>query len=590
MGPPGKSIPVRASVLTSAGSSSKGAPSAISKSIASTSASVARPLPTPASTVGPSTTRSVSSKRKMEEPTPGPSKIRRVGGARSVSTSNAVASSSKTDVRISAPKPLFTFVPMEPKTSAVTSSGSASTSKKRPSDEGLPGPSSAKMQRLSGWPTVGERKAAKPAKLTQSVAPLKVPDPSSRNTAPTKENEKKKAHTSQRSVGNASSVSATASAAIAPTPVKGTPKPRPVVKPGSLVQPQPQAKPRTESKKHVRPAPAAGVAASSASSGFSTSTRGSSSSSSARTSATPASDRAGPSAPGPSKRAVTNCRDCGGWIDPHGKNGMCTMCCVESLPAAPAPAPAPAPAVPPQRCATCGHKWTGKGAECTKCQLKALAHSTETPQKRVSKKMRQREFGRWFARWTAAHRAATDAAEGGDEDKTDWWRVETTRNQGGVCYPTPEAFFAALEDALVRYRESAKDNLGEKEGKGGVLTFYGGYSIVAQPKISAMARLDKLVGRMEEIGFRLDSALQGYMKFRYRSAGGTMDEVYKYPCTCGGAPPPVAENEMRHAHRIPDEKYAGEVCGGTIMLMVGEDNARLAYGIQGQRIAVDIVH
>ena len=89
---------------------------------------------------------------------------------------------------------------------------------------------------------------------------------------------------------------------------------------------------------------------------------------------------------------------------------------------------------------------------------------------------------------------------------------------------------------------------------------------------------------------RLDSALQGYVKFQYKSAQGMMDEVYKYPCTCGGTPPPVAENEMRHAHRIPDEKYAGEVCGGTIMLMVGEDNALLAYGIQGQRIAVDIVH
>ncbi len=88
---------------------------------------------------------------------------------------------------------------------------------------------------------------------------------------------------------------------------------------------------------------------------------------------------------------------------------------------------------------------------------------------------------------------------------------------------------------------------------------------------------------------RLDSALQGYLKFKYKSASGTIDEVYKYPCACGGTRPPVAANEMRHAHRIPDEKFAGK-CGGTIMLMVGEDNARLAYGIRGQSIAVDIVH
>ena len=89
-------------------------------------------------------------------------------------------------------------------------------------------------------------------------------------------------------------------------------------------------------------------------------------------------------------------------------------------------------------------------------------------------------------------------------------------------------------------------------------------------------------------GGRLDSALQGYVKFQYNSPGGLMDEVYKYPCTCGGTSSPATENEMRH--RIPDEKYAGEVCGGTIMLMVGEDNALLAHGIHGQRIAVDIVH
>ena len=92
---------------------------------------------------------------------------------------------------------------------------------------------------------------------------------------------------------------------------------------------------------------------------------------------------------------------------------------------------------------------------------------------------------------------------------------------------------------------------------------------------------------------RLDDTLRGYGKFQYKLKGAveTMDHVCKYPCTCGGTPPPrVAEGEMRYAHRIPDERYAGEVCGGTIMVMVGEDNALLAYGIPGQRIAVDIVH
>ena len=192
----------------------------------------------------------------------------------------------------------------------------------------------------------------------------------------------------------------------------------------------------------------------------------------------------------------------------------------------------------------------GKGDECIKCRLNAL--SSKNPagttrgapnapkangsaagadgkprKKRVSRQVRQREFEQWFARWTAAHRARRasrphlrpDAAEeeedekkrtDGEEDKTDWWRVETMRRQGGVCYTTPDAFFAALGDALAKHRESATKDKDKSKGKGkereeatgAVLTFFGGYSIVAQPRISAMARLDKVVTKMEEIGFR----------------------------------------------------------------------------------------
>ena len=140
----------------------------------------------------------------------------------------------------------------------------------------------------------------------------------------------------------------------------------------------------------------------------------------------------------------------------------------------------------------------------------------------MTKYMHQREFKRWFARWVTAHRArrtprsrffATEEdedEEGGEESeaKTDWWRVDMMRRQGGVCYQTPDAFFAALGDALARHRHSAtkeweKEKDGQRgEGTGGVLTFFGGYSIVALPNISAMARLDEVAARMEEIGFR----------------------------------------------------------------------------------------
>ena len=186
----------------------------------------------------------------------------------------------------------------------------------------------------------------------------------------------------------------------------------------------------------------------------------------------------------------------------------------------PAPAPNPAPKPKPKPKPNAG--------------ASASAVEAKPRKKRVSRQARQREFERWFARWTTAHRARRaphrrpDAAEeeeekekkrtDGDEDKTDWWRVESMRRQGGVSYATPDAFFAALGDALARHREMVVTDKGKgilkgkdkskgkgkggEEGAGGVLTFFGGYSIVAQPKISATARLDKLVGRMEEIGFR----------------------------------------------------------------------------------------
>ena len=229
-----------------------------------------------------------------------------------------------------------------------------------------------------------------------------------------------------------------------------------------------------------------------------------------------------------------SCGGCGGWISPY-SDGVCATCSVNTL------------AVSMLRCVTCKGWWMGKGDECIKCRLNAL--SSKNPagtrgapnapkangsapeadgkprKKRVSRQVRQREFEQWFARWTAAHRARRasrphlrpDAAEeeedekkrtDGEEDKTDWWRVETMRRQGGVCYTTPDAFFAALGDALARHRHSAtkeweKEKDGQRgEGTGGVLTFFGGYSIVALPNISAMARLDEVAARMEEIGFR----------------------------------------------------------------------------------------
>ena len=78
---------------------------------------------------------------------------------------------------------------------------------------------------------------------------------------------------------------------------------------------------------------------------------------------------------------------------------------------------------------------------------------------------------------------------------------------------------------------------------------------------------------------------------RHQNDKKTVDEMWKYPCPCGGTPlRKIVGAAQPFAHRVPDEQYAGERCGGTVMLIIGEDNARQAYGIRGQHIAVYIVH
>ena len=68
----------------------------------------------------------------------------------------------------------------------------------------------------------------------------------------------------------------------------------------------------------------------------------------------------------------------------------------------------------------------------------------------------------------------------------------------------------------------------------------------------------------------------------------TVDQVYKYPCVCGGTVVPKLQHP-RSKVRVPDPQYVGP-CGGTVMIVVGDDDALLAYGTKGQWIAVDIVH
>ena len=436
MSPPERRISARTRASASTGPSPKSASSVVSKPAPSTLVAVACPLPTPPPTAGASPPRRIStpSKRKAEGPTPGPSKVRRVNNTRSVSASKAVASSSKTISHISPPKPLFTYTPLETrsKTSAVVS-GSASTlaSEKRPADESVEAPSSSKIQRVSKWPTIAERKTGRSAKAPQDVVvPLKLSVHSKRSIATAKATGEK-------------------------------------ARPGDNAPPA--------------PAPAT-------------------TSSNASTTPTPTKENA------PKIRLV-----------------------IRIPPRTPVQAQTPTPAKPPPPGAA-AQPSTKASAGASAAQAKSLKNLATT------RPVLQGEFEQWFAKWTAARRARHSAAEeeadveaetevereresrdeDRDEDKTDWWRVVWTWRLGGVCYPTPEMFFSALELALLRHRMSAQktkakakakgawagEGAGAGAGAGGVLAFFGGYSIVAHPKVSALGRLDRVVAKMERIGFR----------------------------------------------------------------------------------------
>ena len=88
-----------------------------------------------------------------------------------------------------------------------------------------------------------------------------------------------------------------------------------------------------------------------------------------------------------------------------------------------------------------------------------------------------------------------------------------------------------------------------------------------------------------------DSDLSGFFEFEYDvngTRGIVSDDVYKFPCPCGGSRTPERKRPLEE-YRKPDVHFKGK-CGGTVMLLVGEDNAMDAYGIKGQSIALDIVH
>ena len=143
-----------------------------------------------------------------------------------------------------------------------------------------------------------------------------------------------------------------------------------------------------------------------------------------------------------------------------------------------------------------------KGAQGTAKKVSQPPALDPTPtqrKQRARKQVRREAFERWIAGLKTATQRVPEEGEEGAKDKTDWWRVETTRNQGGVCYPTSDAFLIALRDAFIQHK-GRMARIGR--GAAGVLQCYGSYSIVEQPEILEVARKERVQKRMEEIGFR----------------------------------------------------------------------------------------
>ncbi|KAI8978837.1 hypothetical protein BD414DRAFT_119740 [Trametes punicea] len=112
--------------------------------------------------------------------------------------------------------------------------------------------------------------------------------------------------------------------------------------------------------------------------------------------------------------------------------------------------------------------------------------------KRVSKQMRARAFRRWFNSVLDDYHA--QKTEGTTSSPREAECVRYLRSAGGTAYTTADEFFEALQACRAAHQQRLK------QGKKGVMEFFGGYSIVAQPRIGHGARAEKVKARLRELG------------------------------------------------------------------------------------------
>ncbi|KAH9851562.1 hypothetical protein C2E23DRAFT_229481 [Lenzites betulinus] len=203
----------------------------------------------------------------------------------------------------------------------------------------------------------------------------------------------------------------------------------------------------------------------------------------------------------------------------------------------------------------------------------------------VTKKMRAQAFRYWLDGVLDdyyRHKAAGNDADPLLVDRNDYQHARVMQRNGGTVYSTARAFQTALVaglEALVM-------------DKGAVLQFYGGYSIVAQPKIGHSERGVKVQALLRDSGLMFDESRAVHGRSMGDAGRLRREETsWRYPCMCGRK---VGAGSSKHSDAIRKMKaLSGNhgTCGGDIVLTIGDDFALLeAYGIKGQFISLRVQH
>ncbi|KAL7280191.1 hypothetical protein ACG7TL_006610 [Trametes sanguinea] len=205
-------------------------------------------------------------------------------------------------------------------------------------------------------------------------------------------------------------------------------------------------------------------------------------------------------------------------------------------------------------------------------------------QQHMMKHKRERDFRHWFNAFLEDYNAKKVAGSALPNDGPE--PVKSLQKARKTAYTTADEFFAAFTTHLCTHQQNLED------GKKTVMAkFYGGYSIVAQPRIGHQMWAEKVVERLHGIGLRItdsDPSVEHVNDAVLDSLKTTVhSHTWLYPCNSGGTVNPKPLPALNSLHNNP---HPLTPCFGKILLEVVDDHTLHEYGIKGQHIALRIVH